>query len=272
MGRCGWYVELMSLSIGQVNQPEGAGRAVAPGGTFCLVSTTAPRQTSLEVVLRRAGAVLSTREGRPVAVHFGSAAAELAVCVRRVGLVDRSEFSTVALEAPPAQLSALMTRLVGASVAPGGLISGGSAWWCGEAVDRVMVVCDPRMAARLVDSLHTVAARHVAVRDLSEQLTAMALLGRNTGKVLAALGVYGATGDPRHAKPFGRGTVDGIPVAWLLQSDHRALALVPREHAGAAWLAIEHAGRAFGISCVGHEAACRYALMERLQPGTPAYL
>jgi glycine cleavage system aminomethyltransferase T len=245
---------------------------VAGGDTFCPVSTTAPRQLSLEAVLRRAGAVLSSREGKPVAVHFGSAAAELAVCVRRVGLVDRSELSTVALEAPPAQLSALMTRLVGTTVAPGGLISGGSSWWCGEAVDRVIVVCDPRMAARLADSLHTVAARHVAVRDLSEQLTAMALLGRNTGKVLAALGVYGPTGDPRHAKPFGRGSIDGIPVAWLLQSDHRALALVPREHAGAAWLAIERAGRPSGISCVGHEAACRYALMERLQPDTPAYL
>jgi glycine cleavage system aminomethyltransferase T len=189
-----------------------------------------------------------------------------------VGLVDRSELSTVALEAPPAQLSALMTRLVGATVAPGGLVSGGTAWWCGEAVDRVMVVCDPRMGARLVDSLHTAAARHVAVRDLSQQLGAIALLGRNTGKVLASLGVYGPTGDPRHAKPFGRGSIDGIPVAWLLQSDHRALALVPREHAGAAWLAIERAGRPSGISCVGHEAACRYALMERLQPGTPAYL
>jgi glycine cleavage system aminomethyltransferase T len=207
-----------------------------------------------------------------VAAHFGSAAAELAVCVRTVGLVDRSELSTLALEAPPAQLSALMTRLVGATVAPGGLVGGGSAWWCGEAPDRVMVVCDPRMAGRLVDSLHAVAARHVAVRDLSDQLAPIALLGPGTGKVLAALGVYGSSGDPRHATPFGRGSVDGISVAWLLQSDRRALALVPREQAGGVWLAIERAGRPSGISCVGHEAACRYALMERLQPGAPAYL
>jgi hypothetical protein len=41
--------------------------------------------------------------------------------------------------------------------------------------------------------------------------------------------------------------------------------LVDRERAGEAWLAIERAGRPFGISCVGDEAACRYALMERLQ-------
>lgn len=207
-----------------------------------------------------------------MAVHFGSAAAELAVCVRTVGLVDRSELSTLALEAPPAQLSALMTRLVGATVSPGGLIAGGSTWWCGEAPDHVLVVCDPRVGGRLIDALHAVPARHVAVRDLSDQLAGLALLGRDTSKVLAALGVYGQSGDPRHARPFGRGSVDGIPVAWLLQSDRQALALVPREHAGDAWLALERAGRQFGISCVGHEAACRYALMERLRPAAPAYL
>lgn len=205
-------------------------------------------------------------------VHFGSAAAELAVCVRRVGLVDRSELSTLALEAPAAQLSALMTRLVGATVAPGGLICAESAWWCGETPDRVMVVCDPRMAGRLVDSLHAVAARHVTVHDLSEQLAAVGLLGQNTREVLSTLGVYGSSGDPRHAAPFGRGSVDGIPVAWLLPSDRRALALVPREQAGEAWLAIERAGRPFGISCVGHEAACRYELMERMRPATPTHV
>ena len=133
-------------------------------------------------------------------------------------------------------------------------------------------MCDPRVGGRLVDALHAVPARHGAVRDLSDQLAALALLGRDTSKVLAALGVYGQSGDPRHARPFGRGSVDGIPVAWLLQSDRQALALVPREHAGDAWLALERAGRPFGISCVGHEAACRYALMERLRPAAPAYL
>lgn len=200
-----------------------------------------------------------------MAVHYGSAAAELAVCVRAVGLVNRSDLSTLALEAPPAQLAALMARLIGATVAPGGLVSTGSACWCGDGADRVIVVCDPRTGGRLVEALHAHAARHVAVRDRSSELVALALLGRHTSRVLAALGVYGESGDPREAKPFARGAVDGIPAWWLLQSDHRAVALVAREQAGEAWLAIERAGRPFGISCVGDDAACRYALMERLQ-------
>ncbi len=204
--------------------------------------------------------------------HFGSAAAELAVCVRGVGLVERSDLSTLALEAPQAQLSALMTRLAGAGVAPGGLVSGGGAWWCGEAPNRVIVVCDQRTGGRLVEALHGDAARHLAVRDHSSEVAAIGLLGRHTSKVLAALGVYGATRDPRQATPFARGSIDGISTSWLLQSDHQALALVPREHAGEVWLGIERAGRPVGISCVGHEAACRYALMERLRPAITASL
>ena len=204
-----------------------------------------------------------------MAVNFGSAAAELAVCVRAVGLVDRSELSTLVLEAPPAQLSALMMRLVGAAVCPGGLVSGAGAWWCGDAPDRVMVLCDPRTAERLADGLRADAARHVTVRDCSEELAGIGLLGPSTVNVLSALGVYGASGDPRRAMPFARGSVESIPARWLLQSDRRALALVPRERAGEAWLAIERAGRPFGLSCVGHEAAARYALMERLRPATP---
>jgi glycine cleavage system aminomethyltransferase T len=207
-----------------------------------------------------------------VAVHFGSAAAELAVCVRAVGLVNRSDLSTLALEAPPAQLAALIARLVGATVAPGGLVSSGGAWWCGDAPDRMTVVCDPRTGGRLVEALHADAARHVAVRDHSSERSVLALLGRNTSKVLSALGVYGQSRDPRKAKPFAPAPLEGIPVSWLLQSDHRAMALVDREQAGEAWQAIERVGRPFGISCVGHEAACRYAVMERLRPAAPAYI
>jgi len=219
----------------------------------------------LDVVLRRAGAVLATRHGRPVAMNFGSAAAELAVCVRAVGLVDRSELSKLVLEAPPAQLAALTSRLVGDAVSVGGVLSAGNAWWCGDAPGRVIVLSDPDAGSRLRERLHVDARRFVSmtVRDASDELAAIGLLGRNADQVLRALGVFGESGDPRAVAPFAHAQVAGVPASWLLQSDCRALALVPREHAGDAWLAIERAGRPFGISCVGHEASSRYALLER---------
>ena len=110
------------------------------------------------------------------------------------------------------------------------------------------------------------------MRDPPTELAAIALLGRNADQVLRALGAFGQSGDPRAGPPFAHGSIAGIPASWLLQSDRRALALVPREHAGEAWLAIERAGRPFGISCVGHEAACRYALLERTRPAAFPHL
>lgn len=228
---------------------------------------------SLDVVLRRAGAVLATRDGRPVAMNFGSAAAELAVCVRAVGLVDRSELSKLVVEAPPARLSALTARLAGDGVAPGGVLSAGGAWWCGDALGRVIVLSDPETGSRLRKSLHVDSRRFagMAVRDVSEDLSAIGLLGREVGSVLRALGAFGTSGDPRDVAPFGHGSIADVPVSWLLQSGRRALALVPREQAGEAWLAIERAGRPFGISCVGQDAAARYALLERARPAVLPY-
>ncbi len=228
---------------------------------------------SLDVVLRRAGAVLATRDGRPVAMNFGSAAAELAVCVRAVGLVDRSELSKLVLEATPAQLAALTSRLAGDAVSPGGVICAGNAWWCGDAPGRVIVLSDPDAGERLRDRLHVDVRRFagITVRDASAELAAIAVLGHSASDVLRALGAYGEAGDPRGVAPFAHGLLAGVPTSWLLQSDRRALALVPREHAGEAWLAIERAGRPFGISCVGYEAACRYALVERTRPAVLSF-
>jgi hypothetical protein len=87
--------------------------------------------------------------------------------------------------------------------------------------------------------------------------------------VLAALGVYGKAGDPRSVAPFAAAPTGSVPTLWLLASDHRVLALVPRARAGEAWLAIDHAGRGAGICCVGREALARYALLDRRTPLAP---
>jgi glycine cleavage system aminomethyltransferase T len=220
---------------------------------------------SLERALHDAGAVFSTREGRPTVIHYGSPAGELAVCLRAVGLLDRSELTKLAIQAPPAQLGHLVTRVAGRAVAPGGALLADGAWWCRAADGRLIILCEPHVGRRLLAVLREQTVHHVAVtvRDLSEQWAAIELLGRRTGQVLSALGVYGETGDPRHVPPFGEQPVAGVEASWLLESSQRALALVPRSSAGDVWRAIELAGRSFGISCVGSEAARRYALLER---------
>jgi glycine cleavage system aminomethyltransferase T len=207
--------------------------------------------------------VFANRAGRAAAIHYGSAAGELAVCVSAVGLVDRSDLTTLALQAPSAQLAALTSRLAGGEVAPGGALDAAGAWWCGAAPDTVVVVCESGVGRRLVERLRVQAAHQVALRVLAVDFSAIGLLGPEAAGLLRALGVYGSRGDPRRVAPFGRGTIAGSEVWWLLESDRSAIMLAPSEQAGRVWRAIESAGRPFGLSCVGQEAAGRYALLER---------
>ncbi len=90
-------------------------------------------------------------------------------------------------------------------------------------------------------------------------------MGRQAGEVLARLGVYGATGDPRSVAPVSSCRVAGVEVTWLLQSDHRALALMSHRDAPTVWHALHAVGRPFGICAVGQEAIARYTLLARTQ-------
>jgi glycine cleavage system aminomethyltransferase T len=216
-------------------------------------------------ILSKAGAVFAPHHGRTVAVNFGSSAGELSVCVSAVGLVDCSELTKVTVEAPPAQLRHLVARLAGGELAVGGALHSGGAWWCGSAANRVLVLCEPSDGPRLGARLRSQSLHHVAltVQEHSDDWAAIGLIGRATPKVLHALGANADSGDPRRVSLLTAGTVHGVEVNWLLESDRRALALVARAQAGAVWHALEDAGRPFGISCVGHDAASRYSLLER---------
>jgi hypothetical protein len=222
----------------------------------------------LNEVLRRAGAVFSVRSERPTVVNYGSAAGELAVCISAVGLVDRSRLREIVLQAPPSELHRITYRLVGGTVVAGGALHAGHAWWCGLSPDCVLVLAEPAIAGRLRERLAGIAVHHATLRtlDVSEEWTAVELIGRRVAGLLAALGVYGPSGDARAVPPFTERKLDGIDTHWLLQSARRALALIPRERAGDWWRGIEQVGRPFGISCVGSEAAGRYELLERARP------
>ena len=77
------------------------------------------------------------------------------------------------------------------------------------------------------------------VRDRSSELAGIGLLGPAAREVLAAVGAYGPSGDPRLAAPFGSRPVAGVDVSWLLESDRSAVAVVARERAADVWRAVE---------------------------------
>jgi hypothetical protein len=221
--------------------------------------------SGLDALLRRAGGVFASRGGAPVVVNYGSAAGELAACVSAAGLADRSELTKLELIGPGAAVSAVVSRLAGGVVAPGGALPAGGAWWCAVTAQRLIVVSDPDTGRRLRDRLHAGAVQHPDLRviDRTVAWSAIEVVGRRTSEVLEALDVYGSHGDPRLTPPLSAGRAGDVPALWLLESDHRALALVSAERAGEAWVAIDRAGQRCGICCVGQDAVARYTLLER---------
>jgi glycine cleavage system aminomethyltransferase T len=205
-------------------------------------------------------------DGHAVVAHYGSAAGELAACVSAVGLADCSGLAKLVLEGPAAQLRQLAQRLTGSQVAPGGAVPSGGAWWCAESPERMLVLCDASRGDRLRAVLNARVARRSAVTltDRSADLAALAVVGRRTSALLAELGVYGESGDPRQVPPLTAHTGTGAHVLWLLESDDKALALTAAADAPAVWHTIERAGQRFGLCAVGQDALARYALIRRI--------
>jgi glycine cleavage system aminomethyltransferase T len=217
-------------------------------------------------VLRQAGGVLVVHDGHAVVANYGSAAGELAACVSAVGLADCSDLAKLTLTGPPEQLRHLAQRLTGSELAPGGAVPSGGAWWCAESPERILVVCEASRGDRLHAVLQARVARRsvVTLTDRSADLAALAVVGRHASALLAELGVYGESGNPRHVPPLTAHTGTGAEVLWLLESDHKALALMPAADAPTVWHSIERAGQRFGLCAVGQEALARYGLIRRI--------
>lgn len=207
----------------------------------------------------------TTRHGRQLIAHYGSAAGELAACVRGVGIVDRSELSVLALHGPATHLTALLIALTGGTIAPCGASRIGGAWWCRAAPGELLVVCEGDVAGRIADRLRTAAGRFpgCTAHDHSDRYAPIGVVGHAASEVLAALGVYGEGREPRGASPFALRRVADLDVPWLLESDRMALALAERGDANAVWQAIVAVAQPFGLARVGREALDRYLLLER---------
>jgi glycine cleavage system aminomethyltransferase T len=222
----------------------------------------------LDAIVNRAGAVFCEHSGRSVTLNYGSAAGELAACVTRAGLADRSELVKLSLEGPQRMLEQIVSTLTDAALAPGGAIFTGDAWWCAASPERVLVLSEPASGDRLHSRIRRLLTWYpsLRIRDLSVQSSAIALVGRRAGEILTALGVYGEAGDPRSVSPVTSRRIADVEVTWLLQSDHRALALMGHRDAPAVWHALHSTGARFGICAVGHEAIARYTLLARTHP------
>jgi hypothetical protein len=177
-------------------------------------------------VLRRHGATIIERHGRPVAAHFGSAAAEAAVCRGGVGLAERSDRATLEVRGPRADVEQALAELAAL---------GGRAWTLCPSPGRALVRCEGEDEA-LCTSV-ALRAPDASVRDVSDGHAAVDLVGPRAGDVLHAAALE---------------EEDAVAV---VQDGHGAVELlVARARGPELFNRLLQAGEPFGIACVGLDA------------------
>lgn len=211
--------------------------------------------------LRHAGAVSVVRDGHEVAAHYGSAATELAVCAKGVGLAFRSDLETLGLSGHPAWLDHVLGKALGARVPAAGSATAMAGALCCRVDDEHAVVVAPSSAAarwRRIAREAVVVGNPIAFADRSADLSALTLVGPRAHRLLTAAGLDGALAvNAVHTAPLG-----GVPVVLVREQPKRFL-LVIDGGAETVWRALAEAGAPLGLGLVGSDALGLLAAAER---------
>jgi glycine cleavage system aminomethyltransferase T len=210
-------------------------------------------ERALQETLRRAGALFVSRGGDLVAAHFGSAAAELAVCRHGVGIADRGDLAVLELRGTPAAVAAVVERITGARLGPGHAVRSGAAWWCPVTRHRVLVLADRAAAADVAVLLSTAAGADAdaSIIDLSGDYATIGLIGPRAQRVVRDGGLLESS---------------LLPGLLLREDVDSFLLLVPDAHGERAWEHLMGAGRVHGVTCVGRDALDRLRACPRTIP------
>lgn len=187
----------------------------------------------LESVLYRDGATMVERHGRRVAAHFGSRAGEEAVCLKAVGLADRSDRTTFRVDG---DVDAALLELAAL---------GERAWSSYAGRDRAVVRCEFADTGACFTALSRAAG--MTVTDATRHYAALALIGPNAEALLDAADLPSAA--------------ITLHEAGLLYE-----VLVPAAHGPFLWDQLLEAGAPFGIACVGLDAVDHLTATRLLNP------
>jgi glycine cleavage system aminomethyltransferase T len=187
----------------------------------------------LESVLYRDGATMVERHGRRVAAHFGSPPGEEAVCLKSVGLADRSDRTTLELRGDvDAGLLALAEL-------------GDRAWSSYAAPNRALIRCEYGDTETCRATL--AAVPDASVRDVTTAYAAIALIGPNAEPLLAMADL-----------PSSAVTLHETGLLFEV--------LVPAPQGPIVWDLLREAGAPFQIACVGLQAIEHLTATKRLHP------
>jgi glycine cleavage system aminomethyltransferase T len=185
--------------------------------------------------------------------HYGSVAAEIAVCTKTAGLVDRSGVRQLAISGPEHLLDhVLEAALPDGAPAPGHAVCIAATWCCRITARRAIVAGAPSAVARWHQVERRAAASaglDVAI-ELLPDASALALVGPRAARIAAAAGL---PADLRIGE-VADATLAGTPLALVREDGDAYLLLFERCHPPEAYEALWDAGREHGLAPVGNDA------------------
>jgi glycine cleavage system aminomethyltransferase T len=185
-------------------------------------------KSPLETVALNHGAVMADRRGHRVPAHFGSVAAEETVCLRGVGMSDRSDRSSLEVRGRSEDVEQALIAL------------GERAWYSFLAPDRAIARTeDPAGCIEALNSLP------VSVTDRTTVYAAIGLIGPRAHELLEAVDL----------QPTGL-VVQEAPDCYEI--------LLPAHHGPELWDYLLEAGAPYELACVGHDALDRLSASHRM--------
>jgi glycine cleavage system aminomethyltransferase T len=215
---------------------------------------TPPRQTldsPVPATCLAAGARLAERDGHTVATHYGSVPAEIAVCMKSVGLADRSELGTLELRAATSLLDrTLSARLGDPPVAPGGARRLRDVWYLRLDARRALLVGTRAALARDPMIGRGSDRAELSCNDIGATVAIVSVIGPRVGRLMAGANLP----DDLAIGAIGRDPRDPSVIAILRESQRRILVLARAPAIDALWSRLLAAGEPLGAAFVGSDA------------------
>jgi glycine cleavage system aminomethyltransferase T len=198
-----------------------------------------------------ASAVLHEFDGHTVVAHYGSVHGEIAVCMKSVGLADRSDYGVFELRCDRGMLDrALVAGLGDPPLAVGSGRRLRDVWYLRLDARRVLLA-GPHAALESETAVQRGRGRdEVPRRDIGASLAIVGIVGPRATRLLAAAGLPGEL----RIGAIGTDAADRGIVAILRESQRCYLAVVRADAADALWTRLLNAGGPLGAAFVGYDA------------------
>jgi glycine cleavage system aminomethyltransferase T len=207
------------------------------------------------------GAMTVARDGRVVARHYGSVAAELAVCRKSVGLALRTELRVLEVEGREPWLEQLLDcALRGRHPVPGeAAVVAAAGTWCARVGERsALVVGSPGAVERWRRVAREAVIAGSPITAAERSCAPVSLIGPRAGRLLRIAELP----EPEPGR-VETGELEGATTVVVRAGPDHHLLLVDCAGAAAACRELLRRGREIGLSLVGCDAVGRLAAAAR---------